>query len=206
MVKRHLTLQYNFICFTEDPTGLLPEIQIRELPSSNLSGWWYKPYFFKEDLFPKNDTNLFMDLDVVIINNINKLFEYNPSEFIGMQDPSRSFRTNANLNSSVMRWISGNHSDTWNKLENNQSISRNYKGDQDYIWDMNKNKITYYPKKWILSYKWEVRNRSELTNERPRRFTSVRNPEIDPETCILVFHGHPKVHMVSDSVIVENWV
>jgi hypothetical protein len=207
MIQRHLSLPHNFICFTENKTGISGDIQIRDLPKSNLNGWWYKPYFFKKDLFPEGDINFFIDLDMVIVGSINKLFDYMPNEFLGLQDPSRIFRPEPKkLGSAVMRWISGRYNNTWDKLEKNNSLIINYKGDQDYIWDVNKDEINYYPQKWILSYKWEVRNRSELTNDRPRRFTSIRNPDIDPETCILAFHGYPKLHTVNDPVILNNWL
>ena len=94
----------------------------------------------------------------------------------------------------------------WNNLENNLYLTKRYKGDQDYIWEICRDEIEYYPIKWILSYKWEVRNRSELTSTLPRRFKTNRNPNIDPETCILAFHGNPKLHTVQDEVILNNWV
>lgn len=207
MVKRHLTLPFNFFCFTEDKKDIHKEIIVKDLPAINLSGWWYKPYFFEENLFEKNSINLYMDLDIVIINNIDKLINYNEKKFVGLQDPIRKFNSNkVFLNSSIMRWQASEYNYLWSNLKNNTLLTKRYKGDQDYIWDICKKEISFFPNKWILSYKWEVRDRSELTNDKPKRFTTIRNPEIDKDTSILVFHGNPKVHMVQDKIILDNWI
>lgn len=196
-----------FICFTEDHKGIDQSIQIRPLPEIDLAGWWYKPYFFKENLFENGRVNFFIDLDMVVVNNIDKLFNYKPGQFLGLQDPSRVFRPEPKkLGSAVMRWENGTYHKIWNNLENNLYLTKRYKGDQDYIWEICKDEIEYYPLKWILSYKWEVRNRSELTSTLPRKFKTNRSPNIDPETCILAFHGNPKLHTVQDEVILNNWV
>ena len=64
MVKRHMTLNYNFVCFTEDPIGIDPEIHVKPLPTvSGVEGWWYKPFFFSPNL-GINGTLLFLDLDL----------------------------------------------------------------------------------------------------------------------------------------------
>lgn len=208
MVKRHLSVPFNFFCFTEDANNINDKVIIKKLPSTNVSGWWYKPYLFSEGLFEKDSINFYLDLDVVIINSMDKLIEYNSSkEFVGLQDPMRTLNPNKIfLNSSVMRWPADRYTDLWSNLKNNTSITSKYKGDQDYIWDLHKNEIDFYPKKWVLSYKWEVRNRNELTTDRPKRFKIIRSPEIDPETSILVFHGNPKVHIVQDDIILNNWI
>ena len=39
-VRRNLTLEHRFMCFTDDPTGLDRGIEVRPLPL-NLKGWWW---------------------------------------------------------------------------------------------------------------------------------------------------------------------
>ena len=74
MVKRNCTLDFEFVCLTDDVTGIDPNIKILSLPKT-LKGWWCKPYMFSNDL-PLKGTVLYMDLDVVISNNIDHLFTY----------------------------------------------------------------------------------------------------------------------------------
>ena len=69
--KKHCTLDFKFYCATEDPQNLHPQINVIKLPNSAMSGWWYKPWLFSRDL-QLTGTILYMDLDVVVADNINK--------------------------------------------------------------------------------------------------------------------------------------
>ncbi len=51
MVKRNLTVPFEFVCFTEDNTDINPDIRVNLIPLiSGVVGWWYKPIFFKSKL------------------------------------------------------------------------------------------------------------------------------------------------------------
>lgn len=207
MVQRHLTVPHRFICFTERPKHIDPKIEIMPLPNLELQGWWYKPYFFKADLFPYGDVNLFLDLDTVIIKNIDKLITYEEGHFVGLQDPSRIWRPEPKkLGSAIMRWRAGTYGDIWTTLESNQNIAKRFAGDQNYIWDLHKDNLKYFPHHWIMSYKWEVRSRSDLIGVREQsRFKTVINPRVHNDTAVFAFHGFPMVHDVKDPIIVDNW-
>jgi len=208
MVKRNLSIPHRFICFTENTNGLKSEIEVLPLPNINgLQGWWYKPYFFKRDLFNSGDINFSIDLDMVIVKNIDKLITYQPEKFMGLQDPTRVFRPDSKkLGSAVMRWPAGSYSDIWESIAKDPSISKKFHGDQDWIWYMHKNSINFYPRDWILSYKWEVRKKSDLLGYREQtRFKDNISPKLHKDTSILAFHGFPQVHQVKDAVIVDNW-
>jgi hypothetical protein len=207
MVRRHLHVPYRFVCFTDDTTDINPDIEIRMLPTAAIAGWWWKPYVFKADHFPVGDTNLFLDLDTVIVKNFTQLTEYLPGKFLGLRDVGRVFRQSyQKLGSAVMRWPAGQYSDIWTDMERNHGIMRKFHGDQDWIWHLHKNNITFYPDPWIRSYKWEIRSKEEILGVGPRaRFISTRNPAIPVDCCILAFHGHPRVDQVLDQVIVDNW-
>lgn len=207
MIQRHLTVPHRFVCFTDDPTGIANGIEIRMLPSAPIQGWWWKPYVFKADHFPEGDINLFFDLDMVIVNNIDHLVNFMPSKFVGLQDVGRVFRPGyKKLGSAVLRWPAGQFSDIWTKLESNFSVVRKYHGDQDWIWALHQSNIQFFPEAWIRSYKWEIRNRAELKGMgKSAVFAEIKNPAIPKDTCVLAFHGAPAVHDVKDPVIVENW-
>jgi len=207
MIERHLTVPHRFVCFTDRPDGIDPKIEIRILPRrAEIHGWWWKPYMFKADHFPQGDTNLFFDLDMVIIGNINSLISYQPGQFVGLHDFSRIWKNAEKLCSAIMRWEAGFHSEIWEGIGNNPGIIRSMPGDQDWIWSLYKNKIKFYPDRWIISYKWEARERSELARINGRyNFNSIRNVELDPTTSVLAFHGTPNPHEVKDPIIVDNW-
>jgi len=207
MVQRHLHVPHRFVCFTDNIEGIDTRIETRILPISTISGWWWKPYVFKVDHFPIGDTNLFLDLDTVIVKNFTQLIEYLPGKFLGLRDVGRVFRPDyQKLGSAVMRWPSGCFSDIWTDMEKNPGIMRKFHGDQDWIWHLHKSNITFFPDPWIQSYKWEIRSRDEIQGMGQRaRFISVRNPPIPTDCCILAFHGHPRVDQVQDQVILDNW-
>lgn len=208
MIERNLTIPHRFVCFTDSAIGLNKNIELILLPNSKeYAGWWWKPYVFKAGHFPVGDTNFFIDLDMVIISNIDKLFTYNPGQFMGLEDVSRVFKKEpTKLGSAVLRWESGQFEKIWTTIKSNPSLMTSFRGDQDLIWHLCKNEIKFYPNEWIRSYKWEVRTREELVRlNKDWVFNCIRNPEVHPETAILAFHGTPNPHQVYDPIIVDNW-
>ena len=106
MVKRNCTLPFEFVCLTENPTDINPNIKIIPLPSG-LKGWWCKPYMYSADL-PIKGIVLYMDLDVVISNNIDKLFIWKPNNWCTIRDFTRVMRPQwQKYNSSVVRFKTG---------------------------------------------------------------------------------------------------
>lgn len=207
MTQRHLTVPHNFVCFTENPKNIDTRIGIKPLPKDGLSGWWWKPYIFKQGHFQDGDVNLFFDLDMVIIGNIDKLVTYQSGEFLGLEDVGRVFKKiPQRLGSAVLRWPANSYTDIWDDLKTTLNLTKRFQGDQDYIWDKHKQSIKFYPEKWIMSYKWEVRSRAELVRINGRyNFNSIKSVEVDPETSVLAFHGTPDPHEVKDPIIVDNW-
>lgn len=207
MTLRHLTMPHQFVCFTENSTGIDTNIRILPLPvDDSIKGWWWKTYLFKADHFAPGDINLFFDLDIVIVNNIDKLITFESDQLVGFEDPGKIFSRQSKLNSSVMRWLSGSHSDIWTEYVNNRSRSHSLAGDQDWIWLLHSDRLQFFPDSWIKSYKWQVRDRSELHRVGGvQQFKTVRDPELNMETSILVFHGTPNPEHVQDSIIIDNW-
>lgn len=208
MIERHLTVPHRFICFTDRPDGINPNIEIRLLPTiRELSGWWWKPYIFKDDHFPSGDTNLFLDLDMVIVRNIDNLITYMPGQFLGLRDVGRVWNRGVDkLGSAVLRWQAGTYGNIWTDLVTNTAQTKKMTGDQDWIWHLHKNSVKFFPDKWIISYKWEARTKDELVRINNRlNFKNVRNVELDPTTSVLAFHGTPDPHEVTDPIIVDNW-
>ena len=135
MVQRNLTINHEFICFTEQPANLVPGIRVIDLELiPGIEGWWYKPMFFDKN-FPLDGTLLYMDLDIVINANIDKLFTYNPDKFCIIRDFNRSLRSDWNrMNSSIFRLKSGSMGYVFdNFMESADMNMRRFHGDQDWI-------------------------------------------------------------------------
>jgi hypothetical protein len=210
MVQRNLSLKHRFICLTEDPTDLNPNIEVFPLTRNDLEYCWNKLVLFEKKLYNINGTILFFDLDVVIINPIDDLFLFQPkSEFASVKDwgfPDRC------LNASIMR-MNGNFDyiiEEFYRLRASGQLmeSREYDdylgsfdkvtyvlpdipplifyGDQEwttYQLTHRKAKITWYPENWLKSYKFGY----------------------DMSAKIVVFHGSPKPHEVEDSWVKLHW-
>lgn len=208
MVKRHMNVPFNFACITENSEGLDPHINVLPLPKiEGLKGWWYKPWVFSRD-FPLKGTILFMDLDLVVINNIDCMWSYNPKVFCVIKDFARhNIKEWKKFNSSVFRFESGAYPHIWDNLAKNVDQTRRYHGDQDWLYAQFNSEFRYWPDLWLQSYKWEVRTKTDVVRVNGvRKFKNAITPAINPETKILVFHGDPKPENVHDHVIVKNWI
>ena len=79
MVEKNLTLPHRFVCFTDNSNGLLNGIEVRPLPELNDEGIpdkaWKKLGLFTKDLADLEGEALFLDLDIVIRDNIDCFFE-----------------------------------------------------------------------------------------------------------------------------------
>lgn len=207
MVSRHITVPYEFVCLTDDNNPISGVRSIIQRPSGYSKLWWHKVHMFDPSL-PLQGRILYMDLDVVIHNNLDKLVQIKNNHFYGIRDFNRKFYEKWNsLNSSVMSWIHGSQSEIFDQfMENKQSAMRLH-GDQDWIWKIGREKIKFWPDEWIQSYKWEIRSRDELTDRTGKKgFKLVRN-DVTPNKhcCIAVFHGDPKPEDIRDSFVIDNW-
>lgn len=209
MVQRNLTLEHEFVCFTENTNGLNPDIKTKSLPFSNeIHGWWYKPFFFNPQL-GLNGTILFIDLDVIIFRNIDYLFTYMPEQFMIIRDFNRCRIKNYDkFNSSVFRLNTGQHSQVYyDFIKDPKQNCRRFHGDQDWIRHQIKSNYMYWPETWIQSYKWEMRGRPTMSRDETgkRNFQSPGEPNILSDTSIAVFHGDPNPHNCIDPWCKRYW-
>lgn len=207
MVARNLTVPYEFVCLTDDQHDISNVRKIYQPNANYPKGWWHKVHMFDNNL-PIKGRILYLDLDVVIHANIDKLVGYHNRNFIGIHDFNRKFYPNWNyLNSSVMAWNHGTQNHIFTQFKKDPGQAQRLQGDQDWIWKLSKDTIKFWPKEWIQSYKWEIRNREELTvGPVGRRFKTVRHDIVPhPDCSIAVFHGEPNPQDVQDKFVIDNW-
>lgn len=210
MVKRHCSLPFKFYCLTEDNSNINSDITCLPLPNISAKGWWYKPYVFSNKL-PLKGIVLYLDLDLVIIDNIDKLFQHMPKkmciirDFVRVQAPAMN-----RFNSSVIKFTAGKYNYIWEEFAKNPKlIAAQYRGDQDYLYRVAGKTATYFPDEWIRSYKWEIRSspRTDITKEKnERKFKTIERKISTPkDCCIAAFHGDPRPHNCEDPYILERW-
>jgi len=206
MVSRNLILPYEFVCLTDDRHPIEGVRSIYQTSAGYQKLWWHKIHMFDKDL-PLVGKILYFDLDVVIHQPISKLISFDFKHMAGIRDFNRKFYPGWQyLNSSVMAWQHGQQHHIYESFRKDPNTALRLQGDQDYIWKVMRNKITFWPESWIQSYKWEIRSRNELAMVQGKRvFKNVFDGDPDPECSVTVFHGDPKPQDVMDRYVVENW-
>lgn len=160
MVKRNLTIPFRFICLTDDETGIHKDIDIIPTPS-HLQGWWQKIAYFQTPLADITGPILALDLDVIVVDNIDCFFSYQPDDFVMKIDkPTHGF------SSCVMRFNANQYSHIYNNLnlkkidhaidnsDRNNFKKKKYWGDQIWITeqmeqDPQGRQVKTWPKPWI---------------------------------------------------------
>lgn len=178
MVKRNLTLPYRFVCFTDDKNGINPEIECKPiLPTcNNTTGWWHKLSFFSEKIDDLTGTILFLDLDVVIVDNIDEFFTH-PGNFCIMLD--KGYTNSKIYNSSVFRMEIGKYNYIYNDyIADHKNIIRRLAGDQNFITEKISDAILW-PDIWCQSYKYNICGNGH------------KYATLSEGMKIIIFHGHP---------------
>ena len=210
MIRRNITGDFNFYCITDNPSKLAPAIQPIPVPDVPINGWWFKPYIFSASL-PMTGTVLYLDLDVIVSNNIDKIFSFEVDNLCVIKDFIRFVRPTWNrYNSSVIKFPAGTQDYIWQSFVNNFShYTRKYHGDQDFLLEVAHKKTTkFFPNDWIMSWKWEIRKSKQLSLTMPkgsRKFTQIENIEAPDHCCIQVLHGDPNPHNCDDPFIIKHW-
>ena len=210
MLRRHITPDIRFHVYTE-PTRPVPAPMIRhDLTDLGISGprrgWWYKMQLFN----PEHHAGplLYFDLDTVILNNIDWIWQQPLKYFWAVRDFKYLWRPHDyRVNSSVMWWDTRKFESVWSAFQREdirRVISRNY-GDQDYI----SNAVSdadrrLFDVERVVSWRWQCQdggyNFSRKCYKHPDSGTRLA-----PRNSVIVFHGNPKPADLHDSVIVRHW-
>lgn len=189
MVKRHLSLPFTMLCFTDDAQGIDAEIQCRPIPSLHLpeglpERGWRKLTVFSPELADLGGSALFLDLDVVILRNIDHFFTHRAEDDQGVYI-IKDWKYPARItgNSSVFRFAFGAFPDLLEDFRSRfNDIRRAFRNEQAYLsWYVHeRNALHYWPKDWCKSYKYHALYPVPLGF-----FLTPRKPDCD----ILIFHG-----------------
>lgn len=201
MVQRHLKLPHKFYCFTDHVSLhklVKGDITFKKFPLHDMEGWWNKLQLFHPDV-GLNGVNLYMDLDVVILKNIDCFTTFgNETSFSILRDFGQPTML---YNSSVMKWNNENATGIiWDRYYKDRPHWRKVQGDQNVITDciINKKILKPFPDEWTQSYKWLDRSQKRFHK---RHWTF----EQDPNALVAVFHGRPNPHESDKEWVKNNW-
>ncbi len=191
-VKKHLTRDFRFLCFTDDETGLYSNIEAFPLPPIKLPQdfertAWLKLGFFQDGLGNMEGDCLFLDLDLLITGNIDCFFDYEPGKKCIIHNwiqKHQIFKKRPDVgNSSVFRWTANTTQHIADKFYSEQEWAlSNFKPPQTYL-TYSLGEKYWWPEAWVQSFK------RHATPAFPCNL--LFPPRLPPETRVLVFHGRP---------------
>lgn len=169
-VKRHTSVDHEFVCFT-DSIEHIPGVRSIRL-ENNWPGWWSVPEVFRCD-----GPTVVVGVDTMITGNIDQLFQIanncEKNEFWMIH----SFRIPRRTISGIMVY---NHDWSWLYKEfDYEKVSKQLRGEEDYTLSKLKErgiKPKILQREFQGIYSWKRNCRKGI-----------------PEDCkVLVFHGHPR--------------
>ncbi len=191
-IARNLTLPFRFVCFTDDPSGIVEPVECKPLPPIELlpsrpSSAHRKLSLFAETLDDLEGPTLFLDLDVVIVGSMDRFFEY-PGEFCiihnWIERRKAIFRKRPWIgNSSVFRFTVGRHAyilDYYNA--HIERATNDYPAPQVFLSEAVR-EMTFWPEEWCRSFKRQCIPTTPLN--------LFMTPTIPEDASIVVFHGRP---------------
>lgn len=190
MLRRNITGDFTLICFTDDTTGIRPEVKCMPIPlleceiPADVPGKWPKIALWGKELGGLTGTALFIDLDSVIASNIDDYFTYgDPSDVIVARNWVRFFGKHGQT--SVFRFPIGQNSYMLENLRGNSvEISRKYRFEQNYVTAGVKGGVKFWPHAWTKHFGIHCMGIWPLRYLRP--------PVLPRGVKIVTFPGHPK--------------
>lgn len=204
-VYANLHRPFRFVCVTDDPSGLVPEIDAQPFPSMPE---WYKPnevytgwpsIYVKLLVFEKgfaglSGPTLFLDIDQIITGDLDRFFDYRPGEFCIIHNwiefRKRIVRKVPAIgNSSCFRFDAGEKSHyIFEKFKSEQEAAidrRNYRTEQAYMTHaVGLDRVNWWPEDFVRSFK------RSCTWPWPLNHLLPPHPV---KTSILCFHGSPNM-------------
>ena len=168
--------------------------------------WWYKMQLFNPKQF--SGQLLYFDLDVVITGSLDWIISLDQKYFWCINDFRHIWRKDdVGINSSVMYWNTKRFQEIWRKFSHvdiEQHVLK-FKGDQDYVSEaVDHRDRRYFDHDRIQSWRWQVLDGGlDPTTQRSR--CPGQGPVLTPQTRIVVFHGKPKPHEITDICITQHW-
>jgi hypothetical protein len=191
MIRRNLSYPFQLICFTDDATGLHPEIKALSLPELGCDepkksrGKWRKVALWNAQLHDETPRGpaLFIDLDSIILGNIDSYFDFgHPKDVILDHNWARPMSGMGQT--SVFRFYIGSHPEILEKFRSDpQSIADQFRFEQHFITHCIGNNLKFWPQGWTRHF------RLHCLGPLPLRY--IRAACLPSNSKIITFPGGP---------------
>lgn len=189
---QHMSRPFRFVCFTDDPTGIVGDVDTFDIPPIDLTGrplvtGWRKLCLFQPGL-PIEGPSLFLDLDLIIMGSLDPFFEFEPDKIPIIHNWTSGLKNLLGKrppigNSSVFRFLPNQHTFVYEQfLREKDWALANFNPPQTYLTHCIREHMVFWPDDWTRSFKRHCRPIFPLNLIIPPR---------EPKTSILVFHGRP---------------
>lgn len=193
MVARHLQRPHRFVCLTDDAAGIGPGVEVFDIPQVGFADFdqrlpwtkghgWLKVTSFARPLYDLSGPTLFIDLDVVIVDDLAPFFEH-PGEFLVIKEWDKQDDTG---NTSVYRYTIGAHADLIAHLAaDKDQVLREVRNEQEYVTQSlaRQGRLGYWPDAWCRSFKRHCVRKGPLQWFLP--------PQLPAGAKVIAFHGKP---------------
>lgn len=192
-VSRNLSLPFNFICFTDDNTGLAEGIISHPIPEMDLEPpklykGWRKLCLFKAGL-PVDGKCLFLDLDIIITDSLDDFFFFEPDKIPIIYDwptfARKIFPKGPPVgNSSVFRFTANECTFVYEQyLREKEWALATFSPPQSYLTHCIRPQMAFWPDHWVASFKVHCLP--------PWPLNLFRTARLPMDAKIVIFHGHP---------------
>jgi hypothetical protein len=194
--RKALKRPARFVCLTDDATGLFPDIEVLPIPDLGLAaqdwfrpGVWPKVSLFDGAFHGLRGRALFIDLDMVVVNDLDAFFDY-PGSVIGTNaSPSWGKPEQAGeapeFGSMIFAFDIGAHPHLADDFRADPAaIWNRFRQEQQYVHHALP-EATFWPQGWVASFKRSLRQ--------PIGLDLVMGPrKPGGQTKVLAFHGRPR--------------
>ena len=166
-LKRHSDVDFNFICYTEDASGLMKNIQVVDVPDVDAYQLqWHKMMFHKSGFagISEGDKCLTLDIDWIITNDMTPILQYElPDNTFGCFERWWSNKRHfCKLNGGFQMYYMGQTNYLWQEFSKQPYYWQRYyiengfaegpvNGEQNFIDQHAKNKH-WLPMEWFAKY------------------------------------------------------
>ncbi len=192
--RRAMRQPFRFVCLTDDPAGLAEGVESFPIPDIGLQpkhwrgGGWPKFAVFKADLYGLKGRALFIDLDMVILRDLDALFDLpDPLITLGSGKNWRPGREEAadEVMTSVFAFTLGENQYLIDGLMTDLDALVAKHGYEQAALGALARSMAFFPPRWVISFKRHLR--------RPVILDLMLEPKMPPETAkIIAFHGEPR--------------
>lgn len=191
-VARNITPPFTFTCFTDSREGIRDEVLCEDLPEigvempKTIRGIWPKSRLWSQKLGSLEGVVLFLDLDLVIVDNLDDFFTYGePDDVILATNPAKPLMKIGQT--SVYRFPVGKLLPLLTEFKQDpQAVADKYVFEQRFVSKKAPGGIKFFPKKWVRHFRAHCR--------RPFPLNYFIAPRLPKGSKVVIFPGglHPE--------------